>query len=137
MIDAAELIARAIAELEGCGCRICTLARDALAAQAQEIEQAKRDAATERTLRLSLEGERNAAEARVRELKDEIDRLQTVICCEQDRRDAIEAATIERCAKLADGESLLSIGVSPSMERIEIATAIRALAKQPLTSPPL
>jgi chromosome segregation ATPase len=39
------------------------------AVQAQEIEQAKRDAATERTLRLSLEGERNAAEARVRELE--------------------------------------------------------------------
>jgi hypothetical protein len=50
----------------------------ALAAQAQEIEQAKRDAATERTLRLSLEEERNAAEVRMRELKDEIDRLQTV-----------------------------------------------------------
>jgi uncharacterized coiled-coil DUF342 family protein len=40
-----------------------------VAAQAQEIEQAKRDAATERTLRLSLEGERTAAEARIRELE--------------------------------------------------------------------
>jgi len=39
MTGTAELIARAIAELEGCGCRICTLARDALAAQAQEIER--------------------------------------------------------------------------------------------------
>jgi len=42
MADTAELIARATEELEGCGCRICTLARTALAAQAQEISQQRK-----------------------------------------------------------------------------------------------
>jgi chromosome segregation ATPase len=89
----------------------------------QRAEAAEARADTERTLRLSLEGERNAAEARVRELKDEIDRLQTVICCEQDRRDAIEVATIERCAAIVGDH--------------RVAARIRALAKESLTPPPL
>jgi hypothetical protein len=74
----AELIARADGYLQSWGNlsradNLIKAMRDRLAAQAQEIEQARRDAATERTLRLSLEGERNAAEARVRELERKIE----------------------------------------------------------------
>lgn len=142
MTDTAELIAHANHEVDLHEANRSYMPGDmweliadmviALTAQAQEIERCKSDFVTQSSLIRAFQVRAEAAEARVRELKDEIDRLQTVICCEQDRGDAIEAATIERCAKVAsnwNGDFDYPYG----QERV--ATAIRALAKEPLTSP--
>jgi hypothetical protein len=143
MTDTAELIAHANHEVDLHEANRSYMPGDmweliadmviALTAQAQEIERCKSDFVTQSSLIRAFQVRAEGAEAHVRELEDT---TMSVECLDAVRRD-VEAATIERCAKLADGESLLSIGVSPSMERIEIATAIRALAKEPLTPPPL
>ncbi len=94
------------------------------------------NAATERTLRLSLEGERNAAEARVRELEEDGRRVREImneeIACVRRDREALkaelaakEAVTIEWCATVADRiDSVNGIGA-----------AIRAI-KEPAAAPP-
>jgi hypothetical protein len=98
-------------------------AAEVLAAQAQEIEQMAEEAKERRAEWYAEKQRAEAAEARVRELKAEIDRLQTVVCSEQDRGDTIEAVTIERCAAIVGDH--------------RVAARIRALAKEPLTPPPL
>lgn len=119
--------------------------RDALAAQAQEIE--RRDSAGIDTMRAL-----QAAEARVRELEEgqicgacgqpwtgepcgQKNNANPFPTCYPAIRDikaelaAKEAATIERCAKVADS--------MPDHEGPElIAAAICALAKEPTAAPP-
>jgi hypothetical protein len=120
MTDTAELIARGTAMIteydsDLIAANMFNELVTALAAQAQEIERLKEYALVANRNGERLEQRAEAAEARVRELKDEIDRLQTVICCEQDRGDAIEAATIERCAAIVGDH--------------RVAARIRALVK--------
>jgi hypothetical protein len=163
--DTAELIARLGTLRSGLGIfhdadgEAIDAAIKTLTAQAEEIEQSLRiigyrDAAiaqlraraeaaearadTERTLRLTLTTERNQAQARVRWLEGQLregqSELVRVFASTDTELATKEAATIERCAKVA---STWSGDFDYPYGQERIATAIRALAKEPTAAPPV
>jgi hypothetical protein len=98
-------------------------------ALAREIERLKHDIHAVRELRDATEAGREAAEARVREMEADTKQLgeQALVTLK-----VKEAATIERCAEVADEASSLQTEdeISAQLAK-DIAAAIRALAKEP------
>jgi hypothetical protein len=114
-----------------------------VAAQAQEIEQTKRMLFNAERLSGDRLHRAEAAEARVRELEN-TSAMRTIyeVLAE---RDAIEAATIERCIAIGEAVAVAWQEGAPGDElargraygALDVCNRLRALAKEPAAAPPV